>query len=129
MKKPCNVLNTNFSDYLTKNFFVYFYVKNAFQYIYMYFFQFFILFLTGAVLEPLSFNMVKKFWYILYDLFIFFQILKSDNFFKWYLNEIFKKLDTCFSTKNYEEYLKHHRQILIELSRNAPYIYKAFQPQ
>ena len=30
-KKPCNVLNINFSDYLIRNFFVYSHVKNAIQ--------------------------------------------------------------------------------------------------
>ena len=28
-----------------------------------------------------------------------------------------------FCIKNYEEHLRHHRQILIELSRNAPYVH------
>ena len=31
-KKTCNVFNISFSDYLIRNFFVYFYVKNTFQY-------------------------------------------------------------------------------------------------
>ena len=65
------------------------------------FFQFFILFSTGAALKPTSFNMVQKFSYILLDLFEFFRILESVNFFqiisfKRKVKKILKKL--CFST-------------------------------
>ena len=58
--KPCNVLNINIT--------VHFYVKNAFQF-----------FSTIA----------KKLWYILQDLYEFFQILESGNFFG--QNIIFQK--------------------------------------
>ena len=38
-KKPCNVVNIHFSDYLMRNFFVYFYLNNAFQFFFL--FQFY----------------------------------------------------------------------------------------
>ena len=100
----------------------------------IYFFQSFVFFLTGVVLKPSkSSNTAQKFWYILLDLCEFFQILEGGDFFlkknislKRKVQKIFKKLGMFFGryvyTKNYEEYWRHHNQILIELSRNAPYV-------
>ena len=59
-----------------KNFIVHFYVTDAFQYL---FFQFFVFFLTGAVLKPPSSNIAQKFWHILLDLCEFFQFLESGD--------------------------------------------------
>ena len=104
-----------------RNFFVYFNVKNAFKYI----------FLTGAVLKPPSSNIAQHFLYILLDLCEFFSDFKKWCFVekKYLKHEKWKKskklgyifFDRYFHIKNYGEDLRHHRQILIELSRNAPY--------
>ena len=100
-----------------KNFFVQFYVKNAYH-----FFPIFWFFLTGAVLEPSFSNVAQKFWYILLDLCESFQILESGDFSFFLTITLKRKVKNWVSKKNYTEDLRLHRQILIELSRKIPNI-------
>ena len=54
LKSPCNVLNINFSNYLYEDIFCSFLRKECIP---IFFFQFSVFFLTGAVFKPTCSNM------------------------------------------------------------------------
>ena len=99
-----------------------------------YLFSNFLFFLTGALLKPPFSNMNKKLWYILLDLYEFFQILENSDFFSFEKNisqkrKVGKKSEKnsfvffdILSYKKLRRRSEHHRQTLIEMSR-MPHIY------